>query len=202
VQIENIVFDFGGVLVDWNPRHLYAEEFQDHNEMEYFLKSVCSPEWNSRQDAGRSFSDGILELEKHYPNYSNMIRKYFTEWHRMLKDEISENVDVLLQVQKKQQYNLYGLTNWSTETMPIARQRFSFFDIFIGIVISGEEKMIKPDKNIYRLLLDRYSIEAKHSLFIDDSFANVQTALEMGFHALHYHRDLNLESEFQRLGIL
>lgn len=202
MRIANIIFDFGGVLVDWNPRHLYADEFQDHNEMEYFLSNVCTPEWNSRQDAGRPFSQGIQELEEQYPEYSNMIRKYFTEWHKMLKDEISPNINLLHQLKNSNKYKLFGLTNWSTETLPIARQRFSFFDLFAGIVISGEEKMVKPDSKIYHLLLERYSLDANHSLFIDDSIENVQTALQMGFHALHYHDGMSLEDEFERLGIL
>ncbi len=202
MQVENIIFDFGGVLVDWNPRHLYAEEFQDHNEMEYFLSNICTPEWNSRQDAGRSFCEGIQELEDQYPEHSSMIRKYFTDWCKMLKDEIPENVKLLRQLKKSEKFRLFGLTNWSTETMPIARQRYSFFELFAGIVVSGEEKMVKPDSKIYHLLLERYSLEAKRSLFIDDSIVNVQTALQIGFHALHYHDGMNLENELKSLGIL
>jgi 2-haloacid dehalogenase len=202
MAIENIVFDFGGVLVDWNPRHLYASEFADPDEMEYFLAMVCTPEWNLRQDAGRTFAEGIEELEQLYPNYSVMIRKYFSEWHKMLKGEITENVRLLNRLQSSSKFTLFGLTNWSAETMPIARRRFSFLDNFTGIVVSGEEKMVKPDKEIYRLLLKRYHLQAEGCLFIDDVELNILTAREMGFHTIHYHGEVRLAEELERRGIL
>jgi 2-haloacid dehalogenase len=202
MQIENIVFDVGGVLVDWNPRYLFTGEFADPEEMEYFLSTVCSPEWNLRQDAGRSFAEGIAEREQYYPEYAEMIRKYFSDWQVMLRGEISENVELLKMLQSTTKLKLFGLTNWSAETMPIARLKFTFFQCFNGIVVSGEEKMVKPDREIYQLLLTRYSLAAERCLFIDDGELNVQTARAMGFHTIHYHGEVRLADEFRRMGIL
>jgi 2-haloacid dehalogenase len=193
MNIKNIVFDFGGVLVDWNPRHLYKSHFQNTTEMEYFLKNICTEEWNIEQDRGRSLSEGTLELQKKFPEHSDSIALFYDKWEVMLKDEIPGTVAILHQLKKK--YKLYGLTNWSSETIPIAYIRFTFFKEFEGIVVSGTEKLIKPDKKIYQLLLNRYSIKAEESIFIDDNINNVKAAWELGFYAIHFENPKQLEAE-------
>jgi 2-haloacid dehalogenase len=197
MAIKNIVFDFGGVLVDWNPRHLYKSHFQDDNEMEYFLKNICTEEWNIEQDRGRSLSEATTELQKMYPEHSAAISLFYDQWKVMLKGEIQGTVALLHKLKKK--YKLYGLTNWSSETIEIAYKRFSFFNEFEGIVVSGTEKLIKPDKRIYQLLLDRYLIQAEESIFIDDNLNNIIAARELGFTAVHFLNAEQLEADLEAI---
>ena len=199
MTIKNIIFDFGGVLIDWNPRHLYRELFDDEAEMEWFLSHICTDEWNQMQDAGRSLLEGTAILQKQFPQYKSMIGCFYGQWEKMVKGEIRENINLLPKL--KDNYRLFGLTNWSMETYPIVLERFSFFDEFDGIVISGEERMAKPGKEIFYLLLKRYDLKPGESLFIDDNAKNIKTAQEIGLHTIHYEQDLNLQSELKRLGI-
>lgn len=192
MKIKNIVFDFGGVLVDWNPRHLYKNHFQDTDAMESFLKNICTEAWNIEQDRGRSLSEATIELQQKFPEHSASIALFYGEWETMLKGEIPGTVVLLHQL--KQKYTLYGLTNWSAETIDIAYRRFSFFKEFEGIVVSGTEKLIKPDKKIYQLLLNRYSIKAEESIFIDDNIHNVKAAQELGFYAIHFENPEQLKA--------
>lgn len=193
MKIKNIIFDFGGVLVDWNPRHLYKNHFKDTDEMESFLKNICTEEWNIEQDRGRSLSEATLELQNKFPDHSASIQLFYDQWEVMLKSEIPETVALLYKLKKN--YPLYGLTNWSAETIDIAYKRFPFFKEFDGIVVSGVEKLIKPDKRIYQLLLDRYNIKAEESIFIDDNIHNVEAAREIGFHAIHFKNAAQLEAD-------
>ena len=200
MEIKNIIFDFGGVLVDWNPRYLYKNLFEDKLQMEYFLANICNEDWNLRQDAGRSLAEGTAELQKQFPEYESMIQYYYDKWEVMLKEEISQNVSLLYRLNKK--YRLFGLTNWSGETFPVAFNRFSFFKEFEGIVVSGDEKMIKPDKEIFHLLLARYQLNAKDSIFIDDNIKNINTAKEIGFHTIHFNNGMDLENQFNQMNII
>lgn len=200
MQIENIIFDFGGVLVDWNPRYLYRDYFESENEMEYFLRSVCTEEWNLEQDRGRSLAEGTRLLQQKFPDFHSMIQLFYDEWEKMLPSDIPETVSLLYKL--KTRYDIYGLTNWSAETIPIAYDRFSFFRDFNGIVVSGEEKMVKPDSQIFHLLLNRYNLKAAHSIFIDDNLKNVKAAEEIGMIAIHYQNSSQLETELIALNVL
>ncbi|MDP2088219.1 MAG: HAD family phosphatase [Flavobacteriaceae bacterium] len=200
MKITNIIFDFGGVLVDWNPRYLYENVFDDKVQMEFFLSNICTEEWNLQQDKDRTLQEGTLLLQKQFPAYSSLIQLFYDQWEVMLKAEITENVKLLPQLKKN--YQLLGLTNWSAETFPIALNRFPFFAQFDGIVVSGEEKMIKPDKEIFYLLLNRYQISASNSLFIDDNINNIKAANEIGFHTIHIKPTIILEEELKKMKIL
>lgn len=200
MKIENIIFDFGGVLVDWNPRHLYKSHFKDENEMEYFLKNICTEEWNLEQDRGRTLKEGTLFLQNKFPGFHAMIQLFYDEWETMLKSEIPETVSLLYQLKKK--YKLYGLTNWSAETISIAYDRFPFFKEFEGIVVSGYEKMIKPNKEIYHLLLNRYNLKAENTIFIDDNLKNIRAAEEIGLHAIHFESAAQLEARLSSLNVI
>ncbi len=200
MKIKNIVFDFGGVLVDWNPRYLYEKYFDDKEQMESFLNNVCTPEWNQQQDAGKSLAEATKELQQKFPTHKEMIRLFYDKWEVMLKSEIPENVKVLYQLKTK--YRLFGLTNWSVETFPIAHKRFPFFKELEGIVVSGDEKLIKPDKEIYLRLLDRYQLKADESIFIDDSPANIDAAEEIGFTTIHFGKNTKLEEKLKQINIL
>lgn len=200
MKIENIIFDFGGVLVDWNPRHLYKDHFQNENEMEHFLTHICTDEWNVEQDRGRSLSEGTIMLQKKFPEFHSLIQFYYDKWETMLKSDIPETVALLHKLKKK--YKLYGLTNWSAETIPIAYKRFSFFKEFDGIVVSGEEKIIKPDKKIFHLLLDRYHLKAENSIFIDDNIHNIKAAEEIGLYAIHFENPIQLENKLRSINVI
>jgi 2-haloacid dehalogenase len=192
-NIDTIVFDFGGVLVDWNPRHLYKTLLDDEEEMEWFLKNICTDEWNLEQDRGRSLKEATELLTEKFPEHKDLIEAYYGNWEQMLKGEITETVEILHKLKKK--FKLYGLTNWSAETFPVALERFNFFQLFDGIVVSGHEKLIKPGKEIFELLLNRYNLKANNSLFIDDNKKNVQAAANIGFHTIHFTSAENLKEK-------
>lgn len=200
MTIKNIVFDFGGVLVDWNPRYLYKTLFDDPQEMEYFLTHICSDAWNVQQDAGRTLAEGTRVLQEQFPEHKAMIKRFYDDWEVMLKSDIPQNTALLPELNKN--YRLFGLTNWSGETFPIALERFPFFKEFEGIVVSGDEKMAKPDKEIFFLLLDRYQLHAADSLFIDDNSNNIEAAKEIGFHTIHFTDEVNLRQELKQMQLL
>ena len=197
-KIENIVFDFGGVLLDWNPRYFYRDYFRDEKEMEYFLENICNGEWNIKQDAGRPFAEGIRELVAQYPQYEKAIRLYDTGWEKMLNGEFPDTVRLLKRV-KAEGYGVYGLTNWSAEKFPIARSRFACLGLFDGIVVSGEEKVAKPDPKIYEILLERYRLKAENCIFMDDNAANVAAAEALGFNAILFDDIDNVASRMAAL---
>jgi len=198
-MIKAIIFDFGGVLVDWNPRYLYADVFSDTEKMEWFLHEVCSTAWNLEQDRGRSFADGIALLEKQHSAFQKEIRLFWEGWPKMLKEEILETVTLLPQL--KQNYAVYGLTNWSAETFPMLMDRFDFVQLFDDIVVSGDEGLVKPDKSIYELLLKRYNLLAQECIFIDDNIDNVKAAEQLGFSAILYKNSDYLKQDLSSLGV-
>lgn len=200
MKIENIVFDFGGVLVDWNPRYLYTDHFLDKQEMEDFLHNICTDEWNLEQDRGRSLAEATQLLQQQFPGHHEKIQLFYDQWPVMLKSDIPGTVALLYEL--KERYKIYGLTNWSAETITIAYERFPFFSVFDGIVVSGEEKMIKPDKEFFKVLLDRYHIEAASAVFIDDNIKNIKAAEELGFHAIHFQDPVTLEEKLKSLNVL
>lgn len=198
--IKNIIFDFGGVLIDWNPRYFYKSVFKDPSEMEYFLKDICGPQWNMKQDSGYPITEATKELQELYPDYHNEIGMYHRNWDTMMGGEITENTKLLKVLKTK--YRLFGLTNWSAEYFPIVFERYPFFKNFEGIVVSGQEKMVKPEKEIYELLLSRYQILSNESLFIDDNLGNIEAAKELGFFTIHLNNGLILEEQLILSGLL
>lgn len=200
MKIENIIFDFGGVLVDWNPRHLYRNYFANEADMEHFLQTVCNDEWNIEQDRGRSLADGTRILQKKFPEYHDLIALYYGQWETMLKCEIPETVALMYEL--KERYGVYGLTNWSGETITIAYARYAFFKDLDGIVVSSEEKLIKPDKRLYQILLNRYALKAESCVFIDDNLRNVKAAEELGMATIHFINPQQLKADLSTLGVL
>jgi 2-haloacid dehalogenase len=199
-HINTIILDFGGVLIDWNPRYMYRGEFEESSEMELFLSEVCTDDWNLQQDKGRTLAEGTRILQEKFPEHAVKIRLYYDQWEKMVNGDIPQNVALLQKLKEK--YKLYGLTNWSAETFPIVFKRYSFFTLFDGIVISGEEKLIKPDKEIFERMLERYHLEAENALFIDDNMNNVQAAKEMGFATIHVQEKTDLKTELYTLGLI
>lgn len=202
-KIEAVIFDLGGVLVDWNPEYLYAKIFKnDAKKMAWFLNSVCTPAWNMEQDAGRTFKEGAEILIPEFPEYEPEIRSFFERWEEMLKSEKKDTVLILNILSELNKVKLYALTNWSAETFPIAQRRFDFLKHFEGIVVSGEEKTRKPFSKIYEITLDRYGLSAENCLFIDDSFENIEAAKLLGFNTVHFTDASQLNKELKGLGLI
>lgn len=201
MEIKNIIFDFGGVLIDWNPRYFFKDYFNDDEKMEYFLENIAQSAWNEEQDRGRTLSEGTEIQVKKFPDWEKEIRAYYDNWTVMLKSDIPDNVEVLRKL-RKTHYHLFGLTNWSEETFPYALENYDFFQLFDGkIVVSGTEKLIKPDPKIWYVLLERYNLKAQESIFIDDNAKNIETAKSLGFETIHITPETNLEQELISLGV-
>jgi 2-haloacid dehalogenase len=196
-----IVFDLGGVLIDWNPRHLYRKLFDDEAAMERFLAEVCHAAWNLEQDRGRSFADAIEEAALRHPDQRAMIEAYHASWGEMLAGEIEGSVAVLEELAAAG-YELHALTNWSAETFPIARPRFAFLDRFQTILVSGHERLVKPDARIFQLLLERIAHPAQRCIYIDDSQPNVAAAAALGFDAIHFTAPPGLRAALADRGVL
>ena len=199
--IDTVVFDLGGVLIDWNPRYLYRRLFDDEVAMEHFLTHVCNGAWNERQDAGRPWREAVENLSGAYPEYAEHIAAYWHRWEETLGGAMDDSVDLLGRL-KHRGVRLYALTNWSGETFPIARRRFAFLQHFDGMVVSGDEKLIKPDPAIFHLLLERHDIDPKHALYIDDAPRNVDAAKALGMRAHLFRGAPELERELRMVGLL
>lgn len=202
-KIDTVIFDFGGVLIDWNPAYVYLKEFRgDEQKMNHFLEHICSWEWNDNQDAGYMLQQATEDRVAMFPEYERLIRMYYGRWKDMLGYEHSETVEVLKLLKELGKHKLLGLTNWSHETFPIALERFDFLSWFDGIVVSGTEKMKKPDLRIYQLTLDRYGVTAKNAVFIDDKKENIDAAIKKGMYGIHFKTATKLKEELRRLEVL
>ena len=196
-----VVFDLGGVLIDWNPRHLYRQLFDDEAAMERFLAEVCHTAWNEEQDRGRTFAEAIEEAAGRFPEERALIEAYHQRWGEMLAGPIEGSVAVLAEL-KEVGHELHALTNWSVETFPIARERYAFLDWFGSILVSGEERLIKPDPRIFELLLERIGRTAEACVYIDDNPKNAAAAAALGFDAVHFRSPAQLRADLTRLGVL
>jgi len=196
-----VVFDLGGVLVDWDPRHLYRGLFADVDAMEAFLAEVATPAWNAEQDAGRPWDEGVAALVERHPEQRDLIEAFHRRWPEMLAVPIDGAVEVLEELATAG-VRLFALSNWSAETFPIARRRFPFFALFEGIVISGDVGAIKPDARIFQHLVDRYGVDPGTAVFIDDSAGNVEAAARLGFIALRFVDARSLRHDLRRLGLI
>ncbi len=201
-QRRVVVFDFGGVLIDWNPRHLYRKLFAgDEAAMEEFLANVCTSEWNERQDAGRTFAEATAALLPRHADKAHLIAAFGERFDEMISGAVEGTVAILAELKRKG-VPRYGLTNWSAETFPPQRRRFDFLSWFDGIVVSGEEGVIKPDPRIFRILLDRYRIASHEAVFIDDNPGNAAAAAALGLHGIHFRSPDLLRQELETLGLL
>lgn len=198
--MKTIVFDIGGVLIDWNPRYAYSKVFNDEAKMEWFLTHICGSEWNSKQDAGRTFAEGTAELAAQYPEYKKEIEYFYNNWTNMFGGAISGTVEILTQL-KEQGYTLYCITNWSAEGFPWARAHFPFLNLFEDIVVSGEVKIIKPDHRIFNILLQRHNLNAKDCVFIDDNKDNITAADALGFNTIHFVNPAQLKADLENYDI-
>lgn len=199
--VDCVLFDLGGVLIDWNPRHLYRHVFTDPAEMEHFLTVVCPPEWNHSLDEGRSFRDGVVERQAQFPAYAAAIALWHEQWERMLGGPIVPTLD-LLSALRARGHRLVALTNWSAETFPIARARYDFLGWFEDIVVSGEVKLAKPDPRIFELTRTRTGLDPSRTLFIDDSEKNILAASALGYQTHRFTGAPGLEAVLTEKGLL
>ncbi|MGK0184445.1 MAG: 2-haloacid dehalogenase [Verrucomicrobiales bacterium] len=198
-MIDTIIFDLGGVLIDWNPRHLYRKLMADEDRMEFFLANVCVPDWNEQHDAGRPVAEGMAELAAKHPEWQKEIFAYYGRWEEMLAGPINGTVEILSALKKSNKHRLLALTNWSAETFPIARERFDFLNCFEDILVSGEEKMKKPDPEFFQLLFEKFGVDPSRAIFIDDATRNIDAAGECGLHTIQFHSPDALDLELKRL---
>ena len=199
---DTVAFDLGGVLIAWDPRHLYRKLFAgDETAMEHFLANVCTHEWNRCQDAGRSFAEGARLLKAEHPEKAELIDAYFSRFDEMMPGPITGSVEILAELRDRGT-PLYGLTNFSAETYPPAFERFEFLRWFDGILVSGEVGLIKPDPRIFELLIERFAIDPRRAVYIDDVETNVIAARPLGIHGIHFTTPAALRAELAELGLL
>lgn len=201
LNIRAIVFDFGGVLMDWNPRYLYRQLFDDETAMENFFDEIGFAEWNLEQDKGRAFAVAVASHSEKFPHHAEMIRAYDERWLESVGGEIAETVEILRAL-KRAGYPLFGLSNWSAEKFALVRAEYEFFDLFDAIVLSGEEKIAKPDARIFEILMEQIDYRAEECLFIDDSATNIAAARALGFQTIQFESPEQLAAELRALGVL
>jgi 2-haloacid dehalogenase len=195
-----VVFDVGNVLLRWDPRHLYRKLFDDQARMEWFLSTICTPAWNIEQDRGRDWDEAVALLVERHPDHEIPIRAFHERWHETVSGVFEENV-ALLQHLRAAKVPSYCITNFSGQKFIEARKRYPFLDGFDGVIVSGDERVLKPDPAIYTLLLERYGLDGRDCVFIDDSKANVEGARAVGMHGIHYVEPMDLAAELRRLGL-
>ncbi len=201
MKIKTIIFDLGGVLVDWNPEYIYLKEFNgDRIKMRWFFDNICTSSWNEQQDGGKLMKEATKERVKLFPKYKRLIEMFYGRWEEMLKEEISGTVKILRDL-KRNNYRLIALTNWSAETFPIAIKKYKFLKLFEGIVVSGEIKMLKPFKEIYDFTLEKYNLDPKECVFIDDRLDNIQGAVRCGINGIQFESPEKLINEFKKLKV-
>ncbi|MDK2125025.1 HAD family hydrolase [Parachitinimonas caeni] len=200
MQFDAVVFDFGGVLFDWNPHYLYQHLIPDLAAREQFLAEVCTLDWNAHQDAGRPISEALDEKIAAFPHLEDLIRPYYERWPETLAGTLPAGIS-LLDALHTAGVPLYGLTNWSAETFPYAEAHYpQVIGKFRDIVVSGQEKLAKPDPAIYHLLLNRIGHAAERCIFIDDSAKNIAAAEQIGFLAIHHTDPAHTRSRLREWG--
>jgi 2-haloacid dehalogenase len=201
-NFDTLVLDLGGVLIDWNPEYLYNKLIPDEAERRWFLNTVCTPDWNEQQDAGRSLQEGTEHLIGKFPEHEAAIRAFYDRWKEMLGGPIHETVEIFRLLKFHTGLKLYALTNWSAETFPLALELYDFLHWFDGRLVSGEENVRKPFPEIYQLLIERFGIDPKKAIYVDDNIRNVLPARELGFHGIHFQTPALFKEELEKLGVL
>ena len=201
-NIKAIIFDYGNVLLEWNPRYVYQRYFPNDPEgMEDFLREIDFMEWNVQQDKGRTFAEGVATLSKQFPHHAHLIRAYHDHWVDSIGEAYWETVEIIRQLKQKG-FHIYGLSNWSAETFPYAREKYNFFDLFDDMVISGSVGFVKPEPEIFHILLEKIGKPAQECLFIDDSLPNIQQANTMGFNTIQFTSPVQLKETLLQMGLL
>ncbi len=198
---STVVFDLGGVLVDWDPRYLFRTLLADEAAVEKFLAEVCTPAWNAAQDAGRSWADAVAEASAQFPDHAELIAAYDERWWETIGGQIDGTVDVLGDLRGRG-VMLYAVTNWSAEKFDLTYPRFEWLSWFDGIVVSGREQVVKPDPRIYRILLERYGLDPAATVYVDDVETNVEAARALGMVGVLFTSPEQLRADLERVGVL
>lgn len=202
-QINTIIFDLGGVLVDWNPNYVFHETyFETPEKRKFFFENICTSDWNEEQDAGRSYVEATQELVEKFPEWESQIRDYYGRWSDMLKAPIPATVEIFRKLKDSGKYKIYALTNWHAGLFDIALTRYGFLHWFDGRVVSGEEMTRKPFADFYHRLLTRYNVKPEDAIFIDDNLRNVKAAEELGIRSIHFTGAADLEKQLKEMDIL
>tara|TARA_B100000700_G_scaffold148986_1_gene165833 strand:- start:360 stop:953 length:594 start_codon:yes stop_codon:yes gene_type:complete len=191
------LFDLGGVFFDWDPNHFYKNVFENIEEREFFLAEVCNDQWNFQQDAGRSIAQAELELIPKFPHYEKEIKMYYKNHRKMIRGVFEESIDILKKLKDKN-YECYVLSNWSAETFAGMTDDYPFLKLFDGLLISGEDKLMKPDSAIYELAKNRFNLNPKETVFIDDKRENIKAAKGLDFKTIHLTDPKNIEKEINQ----
>lgn len=202
MNIKAIIFDLGGVLIDWNPDYVFNKVFDDPEKKAHFYANICTSDWNEEQDGGRTIKEATELLVAQHPEWKEHIEAYYGRWEEMLGGPIEETVAIFKELKETRRYKFYALTNWSAELFPIALQRYDFLHWFDGRVVSGEEKMRKPFPEFYQVLLKRYNLQPNEALFIDDNLRNVKAAEELGIKSIRFSSAAQLHADLKKLGII
>ena len=201
-KIDTIIFDLGGVLIDWNPEYVFLDVFNgDREKMQWFFDNICTSDWNENQDAGYPMAQATEDRVALFPEYEKEIRMFYGRWIEMLGDAITGTVDTLKKLIDSKEYKVVALTNWSAETFPIALERFEFLHWFEGIIVSGEEKTRKPFDAIYHITLERFNIKAENAIFIDDNLRNIEAANNLGINSIRFESPEQLLIQLKTLNI-
>lgn len=201
MAVTTIIFDFGAVLVDWNPHRMLDKYFGSVEKADWFIKNVCTSEWNTEMDGGKPFAQGIAERSAIYPEYAADIQAYYDRWIEMIGGEIPGMREVVAELKAKG-YKLYGLTNWSAETFCLVRNEFPVFGLLDGMLVSGEEHLLKPSPEIFQRLVDRFGLTPSECLFIDDNAANVEGSIAFGIPAVRFFGVDSLREDLRERGII
>ncbi len=202
-KINTLIWDLGGVLIDWDPTYVFDEKyFPTLEDRDYFLNHVCTPAWNENQDAGYPLARATEEKIAAFPGWEKPVRDYYGRWEEMLKGPIQGTVDLFRLIKQNTALRSFAFTNWSAETFPVALRQFDFLQWFHGRLVSGEEKTRKPFSEFFALLVKRFSINIQTAFFIDDNLRNVKAAEEFGFRAIQFRNAPQLKEVFQELHIL
>lgn len=201
MAVTTIIFDFGAVLVDWNPHRMLDKYFGSVEKADWFIKNVCTSEWNTEMDGGKPFAQGIAERSAIYPEYAADIQAYYDRWIEMIGGEIPGMREMVAELKEKG-YKLYGLTNWSAETFCLVRNEFPVFGLLDGMLVSGEEHLLKPSPEIFQRLVDRFGLTPSECLFIDDNAANVEGSIAFGIPAVRFFGVDSLREDLRERGII
>jgi 2-haloacid dehalogenase len=196
---NTVIFDLGGVLIDWNPDYVFKTIFEKEEEKKWFFDNICTSDWNEEQDAGRSLKEATEELITKFPDHEPNIRAFYDRWEEMLGGPIEGTVEVLKDLRSREELKLYALTNWSAETFPVALERYDFLHWFDGRLVSGEEKTRKPFRDIYEKLISRFNINPTEAVYIDDNMRNLHPARELGMHIIHFKSPEQLKEELDEI---
>jgi 2-haloacid dehalogenase len=200
-KIDTIIFDLGGVLVDWNPKYLYEKVFDTQEEVKWFLKNVCTSDWNIEQDGGRTIEEANSLKIAEFPEYEDEIKLFYNRWEEMFTGAIEKSVEIQQELINNPNYRVYALTNWGAEKWEKGKELFPFFNDFEGVIVSGQENMRKPHDEIYQLILDWFSINPKTTVFIDDNLENTIASARNGIESIRFKSPQQLKRDLLKLGV-